>query len=321
MDAASGTHELRVRSMALEAEDVLSIVLETVDGRDLPEFEYGSHIDFMMRPDLIRQYSLCGQSNLRSQWTVAVLLETESRGGSTYVHEVLRPGMTVTVAGPRSNFKLVDAERYLFIAGGIGITPLLPMVRHVAAEGKDWKMLYGGRRRASMAFVNELSQLGPRVTIAPEDECGLLDLKGAIDSLASDAAVYCCGPEGLISAVEAMCATLGRPAPRVERFGARPKSDDEDVNDANESFDIVLSMSGQRLTIPADKSIIEVLKESGYSVVTSCEEGYCGTCETVVVSGIPDHRDEYLDPEERASNERMMICCGRSKTPELVLKL
>jgi ferredoxin-NADP reductase len=312
---------LRVRSMTLEAEDVLSVVLVTDDGRDLPEFEFGSHIDFIIRPDLIRQFSLCGQPSLRSQWTIAVLLEVESRGGSKYVHEELRPGMRVAVAGPRSNFKLVDAERYLFIAGGIGITPLLPMVRHVAAQGKDWKMLYGGRRRSSMAFVQELSQLGPRVTIAPEDEFGLLDLKGALDSLTSDTVVYCCGPEGLISALEASCVALGRPAPRVERFAARPKTASEDVNDANESFDVVLSVSGERLTVPADKTIIEVLKEAGHSVVTSCEEGYCGTCETEVLGGIPDHRDEYLDPEERESNQRMMICCGRSKSPELVLKL
>jgi ferredoxin-NADP reductase len=320
MDVVLATKELRVRRMTWEAEDVLSVVLTSIDGRDLPAFDYGSHIDLIMRPELIRQFSLCGEPSDQSEWTIAVLLEPESRGGSKYVHEVLRPGMNVSYAGPRSNFKLVDAERYLFIAGGIGITPLLPMVRKLATQENDWSLLYGGRRRTSMAFVNELSQLGPRVTIAPEDEGGLLDLKGAIEPLAGDAAVYCCGPEGLIGAVEATCVSMGRPVPRVERFGARPKNPVED-DEVNVAFDVVLSKSGQRFTIPADKTIIEVLKEEGLSVVTSCEEGYCGTCETEVVSGIPDHRDEYLDPEERASNERMMICCGRSKTPELVLKL
>jgi ferredoxin-NADP reductase len=275
----------------------------------------------ILQPGLIRQYSLCGQPDNRREWTIAVLLEPESKGGSQYVHDVLRPGMIVSFAGPRNNFRLVEAPQFLFIAGGIGITPLLPMVRQVAAEGSDWKMLYGGRRRSSMAFVDELLQLGPQVTIAPEDEFGLLDLKSVISSLSVDAVVYCCGPERLISAVEATCAELDRPAPRVERFGARSSIINEGSSETNVAFDVVLSESGERFTVPADKSIIEVLNEAGHFVLTSCEEGYCGTCETEVLSGIPDHRDEYLDEEERATNKRMMICVGRSKSPELTLKL
>jgi ferredoxin-NADP reductase len=307
--------------MTLEAEDVLSVVLISADGSDLPDFECGAHIDLIMRPDLVRQFSLCGPQSNRREWTIAVLLEPVSRGGSKYVHEILRPGMTVSAAGPRSNFKLIDAEHYLFIAGGIGITPLIPMIHQVSAKEKDWQLLYGGRRRSSMAFVKELHELGPVVTITPEDEFGLLDLKGSIESLSSDAEVYCCGPEGLIAAVEATCSALGRPAPRVERFGARPSISSEDATEANHEFDVVLSESGQRLTVPVDKTIIQVLKDADYFVLTSCEEGYCGTCETEVLSGIPDHRDEYLDDEERASNQRMMICVGRSKSPELILKL
>ena len=321
METASKTHELRVRSMTLEADDVLSVVLTSQDGRDLPEFECGSHIDLIMRPDLIRQFSLCGQPSNQREWTIAVLLEPESRGGSNYVHEVLRPGMSVSAAGPRSNFKLIEAERYFFIAGGIGITPLIPMVKQVVSEEKVWQLLYGGRRRSSMAFVKELSELGPQVMVAPEDEFGLLNLKSALESIESDTVVYCCGPEGLITAVESTCAVLGRPAPRVERFGARPTAALEDTSAINETFDVVLSESSQRFTVPADKSIIEVLNDAGCDVLTSCEEGYCGTCETEVLGGIPDHRDEYLDDEERASNTRMMICVGRSKSPELILKL
>ena len=319
MDVGSTIRELLVRSMTLAADGVLSIVFTAADGHELPEFEFGSHIDLMLSPDLIRQYSLCGQRDNRLEWTVAVLREPESRGGSIYVHEVLRPGMKVSYAGPRSNFKLIEAERYLFIAGGIGITPFIPMITQVASRDRDWRLVYGGRRRSSMAFVKELSELGPRVSISPEDEFGLLDLTGAIGALDTDAVVYCCGPEALITAVETTCASLGRPAPRVERFGARRTG--EGAPQAQMSFDVVLSKSGQRLTVPADKTIIQVLKDAGIDVLTSCEEGYCGTCETEVLEGVPDHRDEYLEEEERASNKRMMICCGRSKSPELTLKL
>jgi len=321
VEKESEKHELQVRRMTLESDGVLSVVLTSDDGHDLPEFECGSHIDLVMGPNLVRQYSLCGERSNRSEWTIAVLREPDSRGGSIFVHDVLRPGMKVSFAGPRSNFKLIDAESYLFIAGGIGITPLIPMVHQVAVEEKDWRLMYGGRRRSSMAFVKELSELGPRVAILPEDEFGLLNLKEAIGPLASDAAVYCCGPEPLIVAVEATCAALGRPAPRVERFGARQTSAVDDATRVNEAFDVVLSESGQRFTVPADKTIIEVLSEGGFDVLTSCEEGYCGTCETEVLGGVPDHRDEYLDDEERATNKRMMICVGRSKSPELILKL
>ena len=321
MDAASKTLELRVRRMTMEAEDVLSVVLTSDDGRDLPDFECGSHIDLIMRPDLIRQFSLCGPREQRSEWTIAVLLEPNGRGGSQFVHEVLRPGMRVSAAGPRSNFKLIDADHYLFIAGGIGITPLIPMVHQVVADDKDWRLLYGGRRRSSMAFVQELSELGQQVSVRPEDEFGLLDLKNAIEPLPNDAAVYCCGPEALIGAVEAVCAELGRPAPRVERFGARPMRDAEDASTENQAFEVVLSESGDHFKVPADRTIIEVLSDAGYDILTSCEEGYCGTCETEVLGGVPDHRDEYLDDEERATNKRMMICVGRSKTPQLILKL
>lgn len=317
----SAQQQLFIRTMSWEAEGVLSIELARQDGADLPAFECGAHIDLVLGAGLIRQYSICSEPSVRDQWTIAVLREPESRGGSRYVHETLRPGMKVSVVGPRSNFRLIAAEQYLFIAGGIGVTPLIPMIRQVSTGNKDWRVLYGGRRRSSMAFVDRLVEMGPAVTIAPEDETGLLDLEGAISRLRSDAAVYCCGPEGLISAVEATCLALGRPAPHVERFGARPKMIDEVRDDADDQpFEVVLCESGRRFTVPRGKTIVEVLREAGIPIVTSCEEGFCGVCETEVIGGIPDHRDEYLESQQRATNSRMMICVGRSKTPELILR-
>jgi ferredoxin-NADP reductase len=314
-----GALELEVQRINHEADRVVSVVLARKDGSDLPEFDCGAHIDVILTPDLVRQYSLCGDPGAREEWTIAVLREESGRGGSEYVHSALKPGTVVGVASLRNNFPLVEAERYLFIAGGIGITPLLPMVRRLEARGKDWTMLYGGRRRASMAFLGELRHFGSRVVVAPEDECGLLDLESAIGPSPADTAVYCCGPEPLIGAVERLCAGLGRPAPHVERFAARREpatSGDQD----NCAFELVLSESGRQVTIPADKTIIEVLEEEGVFVPTSCTEGFCGTCETEVVTGIPDHRDDYLTQEQRAANNRMMICVGRSKSPVLVIK-
>lgn len=320
-DLLPGTPEYVVRQMTWEAEDVLSVVLVRPDGADLPEWTYGAHIDLVMRPDLIRQYSLCGDPRDRSQWTIAVLREPNSSGGSKYIHDVLRPGMQIQAGDPRNNFPLVDAESYLLVAGGIGVTPLLPMALHLEEAGKQWKMLYGGRRRASMAFRDSLDALGERASIAPEDEFGLLDLRGALESVPRDAAVYCCGPEPLIEALEAHCRSLGRPEPHIERFNARPGFLAEAHGGEDQEFELVLAKSGKRFVIPVDRTIIQVLASERVFVATSCTEGYCGVCETAVLEGIPDHRDDYLSPEIRATNKRMMVCCSRSKTPELVVDL
>ena len=320
MELFPGAHEYLVRQMTWEADDVVSVVLVNPDGREMPAWTLGAHIDLILRPDLIRQYSLCSDPTDRSKWTIAILREPNSGGGSRFIHEVLRPGMTIAAGDPRNNFPLVEAAHYLFVAGGIGVTPLLPMVLALQETGRDWTMLYGGRRRASMAFLDQLGPLG-NVTIAPEDEFGLLDLKGAIESTPDDTAIYCCGPEPLIAALEAQCERSGRSAPHVERFNARPSFAAETHEGENAEFELVLAKSGRRFTIPADKTIIQVLSAERVFVATSCTEGYCGVCETAVLEGIPDHRDDYLLPEVRDTNKRIMVCCSRSKTPELVIDL
>jgi ferredoxin-NADP reductase len=323
MQLFPGTQELLIRQMTWEAEDVISLTLVRGDGAELPEWTLGAHVDVMLTPEMIRQYSLCSDPSNRYEWKIAILHEPNGGGGSRYIHESLRPGMALAVAEPRNNFPLADAEHYLFIAGGIGVTPLIPMVHEVAGRGADWKLLYGGRRRASMAFVSMLGELGEQVTVCPQDEYGLLDLKQSIESMPSDTGIYCCGPEPLIAAVEAQCAASSRLPPHVERFHARPGFAAEQAGSDVEvtEFELVLNSSGLRFTVPEDKTIIEVLEAARIFVPTSCTEGYCGVCETEVVSGIPDHRDDYMTPEKRATNKTMMICVGRSKTAELVLKL
>jgi ferredoxin-NADP reductase len=272
--------------------------------------------------ELIRPYSLCSEPADRSSYSLAVLLEPASTGGSKYIHEDLRPGMVLEVAPPRNNFQLLGAPGYLLIAGGIGVTPLLPMAASLEAAGADWRMLYGGRRESSMAFLEQLAAYGEKVTIWPEDKYGLLNLKGAIEDLADGASVYCCGPEALINAVEEQCIASGREAPHVERFTARtgPAVASPGLG-SDRPFEVVLHKSQKRFVVPVGAAIISVLKENRIFVPTSCTEGYCGVCETEVLSGIPDHRDEYLTAEKRAPNKTMMVCCGRSLTPELELNL
>jgi ferredoxin-NADP reductase len=288
------------------------------DGAALPEWHPGAHIDLVLTDDLVRPYSLCGAPS-EDTWRVGVLREPASRGGSIHVHDHVREGDRLTVRGPRNNFPLVDASSYLFVAGGIGVTPMLPMLREVHARGAAWRFLYGGRSRESMAFVDEVVAHGDGVVLWPEDTHGFLPLQEEIEALAPDAVVYCCGPEPLITAVEAVCAGLGLAAPHVERFA--PKLLDDVQVEAERSFTVVLAGSGGRYEVPVGRSIIEVLEQHGVDTDYSCQEGVCGTCEQRVLAGTVDHRDSLLSDAEKAANEFMMICVSRATSDEIVLDM
>jgi ferredoxin-NADP reductase len=244
-----------------------------------------------------------------------VLREPAGRGGSQAVHDKLRAGDLVEVDGPRNHFPLVPSEKYLFIAGGIGITPLLPMMAAAEAAGAQWRLHYGGRTRGSMAFRSELSEAyGTRVSVHPQDEIGLLDLDEILAGEPPDTPVYCCGPEPLLTAVEQRCA--GRPL-HVERFA--PKEQGEPVRAG--SFEVELARTGRTLTVSPGTSILRAVEEAGVEVLWSCTEGTCGTCETAVLGGAVDHRDSLLTPEERAANDTMFICVSRAAGPRLILDL
>jgi ferredoxin-NADP reductase len=320
------THEeqrlrLRVRQMRWEAEGVLSLELGSTDGSPLPAWAPGAHLDLLLPGTITRQYSLCGSCDSPTAWRIAVLREPVSRGGSAAVHEVVRPGDVVDVVGPRNNFSLVEAPGYLFIAGGIGITPLVPMIEQAAATDADWRLVYGGRTRASMAFVDELAErYGDRVTVVPQDEHGLLDLEALLGTPLPDTLVYCCGPEPLLAAVESHVAAAWPPASlHVERFAPKPQEAADPEGEIE--FDVVLQQSGATVTVPAGMSILEALEANGIDAPNSCREGICGTCEVAVVEGVPEHRDSLLSEEERAANETVMICVGRALCPKLVLDL
>ncbi|GGK84915.1 PDR/VanB family oxidoreductase [Streptomyces flaveus] len=300
------------------AEGVVLLTLRDAEGRPLPEWEPGAHIDLMLRADLVRQYSLCGDPGDRSRLQVAVLREPESRGGSSYVHDVLSEGESVRIRGPRNNFPLEKTKRYLFIAGGIGITPMLPMLAAVHARGADWRLVYGGRTRASMAFRDDLQRAyGERVMLRPQDEYGLLDLPSLLGKPQRRTAVYSCGPEPLLAAVESGCEKWPSGALHVERFA--PKKDV--TAGPHSTFEVELAQTGKTLLVSEDTSVLEAVADVGVSVMTSCEEGICGTCETTVLSGEIDHRDSVLNDQERAAGDTMMICVSRAKSDRLVLDL
>ncbi|MEU4376740.1 PDR/VanB family oxidoreductase [Pseudonocardia alni] len=306
---------LVVEKKELLADDVVLLTLRDPSGADLPEWTPGAHLDLVLTADLVRQYSLCGDPGERSVYRVAVLREPAGRGGSAHVHDVVAEGDTVLVRGPRNRFALVDAPGYVFVAGGIGITPLVPMIAAAHAAGADWRLVHGGRSRASMAFTELAGRHPDRVTLVPQDEAGLLDVAGIL-AAAAGRPVYCCGPEGLLAAVEAEGERLGVPV-HVERFSARPGA----LDGPDEAFEVELSGSGTVVAVPAGCSILDALEGAGIATLSSCREGTCGTCETGVLAGEPDHRDSLLTEEERASNEVMMLCVSRSRSPRLVLEL
>ncbi|KAA0940306.1 PDR/VanB family oxidoreductase [Streptomyces apricus] len=312
--------QLVVAETELVADGVLALTLRHPLGGELPAWEPGAHVDVALAPGLERQYSLCGDPGDRHAWRVAVLREPAGRGGSAHVHERLAVGAGVRVRGPRNHFALLPSPRYRFVAGGIGITPILPMLAAAEAAGADWTLLYGGRTRLSMAFREELERYGDRVRLVPQDESGLLDLGPVLDSPAPDTLVYCCGPAPLLDAVEERCAGWPAGSLHVERF--RPKEPGEGQDPyAETEFEVVLRRSGRTLTVPADASVLDTVLAAGVDALYSCTEGTCGTCETDVLEGVPDHRDSVLTEEERAAGDTMFICVSRCLGKRLVLDL
>lgn len=307
-------HDLVVTQRRDEADGVVSIELRNASGRALPQWRPGAHIDLLLPSGIERQYSLCGTGD---SWTVAVLDAPDGRGGSGWIHQHLNEGDHVPVRGPRNHFELVGAQRYIFIAGGIGITPIVSMIRHLERQGiSDWRLIYGGRSRSSMAFADELAGLGDRVDLVPTDERGLIDIDAALGPVTFGTAVYCCGPEPLLDVVERACRSWPPGTLHVERFTAVHADTSGD-----RPFEVVAERSGLTLTVDADTSILDVLAGHGIYVTSSCGEGVCGTCETKVLEGEVDHRDAILTDDERDSNSVMMVCCSRARGARIVLDL
>jgi vanillate O-demethylase ferredoxin subunit len=311
---------LRIAAIRYEADTVRSFELVAPDGRTLPPVEAGAHIDLMLPGELSRSYSVINSTGPADRYLIAVNRSAESRGGSAHLCDVARIGDLIEVTAPLNTFRLADdAEETLLLAGGIGITPILSMARRLEALGRRWRLVYAARSRAAAAFLPEISALATTnpggVTLHFDDEAGgPLDIAAAVGSATLQAHLYCCGPEPMLAAFKS--ATAGRDPDRihVEHFAgtdARPTGE----------FTVMLKRSGRTIVVPAGRTIMEVLQEAGIRVAYSCRSGVCGTCETRVLEGIPDHKDNVLSPREQASGKVIMICCSGAKTDRLVLDI
>jgi len=308
---------LRVRAMRQEARDVLSLELDDPTGSELPAWDPGAHIDLRFANGVERQYSLCSDPDDRRAWRIAILAESPSRGGSRFVHQTLRVGDHVTVSAPINNFALAPAAEYVFVAGGIGITPILPMLQEATHRGIPWRLAYLGSAGERMAFLSAPQLSGDETLLVRGDIDGRLDLDAWIGVPTAQTGVYACGPERLLDALEELSAGWPRGALRVERF--QPKTFGE--SQGADSFEVVASRSDLVVTVDRGCSVLEMLENAGIGFPSSCLEGVCGTCETAVIDGAPEHRDSILTPDERESNETMMICVSRSLGDRLVLDI
>ena len=312
---------LVTRNVRQEADGVRSFHFQRADGGAVDPWAPGAHLEFTLPSGLIRHYSLCGDPEDRSGYVVAVLDQPEGRGGSREFHRILTPGVELTVRAPRNHFPLVNAPSYLFIAGGIGITPILPMIRSVAKAGRSFRVVYGGRTLASMAFREEISTYGTAAALVPEDTCGRIDIAGELSDCPAGTQVYCCGPEPLLRAVEAACAADRRIGGlHFERFGAATATADRPVS-TGATFEVELARTGVTVVVDEQSSILDKVLEVVPDQPWACREGFCGTCETKVLAGEPEHGDDVLSDDERAAGDVMMICVGRCRTPRLVLDI
>jgi ferredoxin-NADP reductase len=311
-----------VHTLSHEADDIISVDLRPAPDVVFPAFAAGSHIDLHLPNGMVRSYSLCNNSQERHRYVVGVLKDRASRGGSRCVHEQLRVGMRITISEPRNLFALhEDATHSVLVAGGIGVTPVLCMARRLKDLGKSFEFLYFARSRKSAAFVTEIEALGVPVTWHFDDERGgPPDLKALLGKRPVTASehYYACGPAVMLDNFEKTCAVLGHANAHIERFTAVEVAA---ADDAKTTFTVELRRSGQMFEVTPDTTLHKRLIEIKADVPFSCEEGICGSCETKVLEGVPDHRDMVLTDAERAANKAMMVCVSGCKSERLVLDI
>lgn len=319
---AGSTFEALVTAVDVEAETVRSYELAATGANSLPAFSAGSHIDLHLPNGMVRSYSLVNHQAESHRYLIGIHRDHAGRGGSQYVHDNVRVGDTVVLSEPRNNFPLrEDAPYSVLIGGGIGITPLLSMMRRLSELGRPYEAHYVARTRAYAPFMRLIDDLRRsaeadiRVYFDQETPGSRLDIASVVGAAAHDAHLYCCGPGPMLEAFHQATAQRGGEFVHIERFGSAEKVK------RDSSFQIELARSGLTLDVDQGQSILDVLLKAGIDVAFSCEEGVCGTCEVAVLAGLPDHRDQYLTGPEREQNKTMMICCSRSLSAKLVLDL
>lgn len=312
LDAERDTTTLRVVAKTRLSRDVVALDLARPDGSRLPNWAPGAHIDIELPNGMRRQYSLCGDRWDAHSFRIAVKREPGGRGGSAYIHDRLEAGDRVGFGGPRNNFRMAPSAEYLFVAAGIGITPLLPMMAQAERLGAPWRLLY--LVRDAEQTVDLGGWAGHRnVTVHDASDLGRCDLD-AWRPTEAGVRVWACGPERLLAAVEAWPAPDGGFPAKVERFSADLASDGP-----SHPFEVVAARSGRATIVRTGETIAESLRRAGIDIITSCGQGVCGTCETDVAEGVPDHRDALLDDAERAAGDIIFPCVSRCLGERLVL--
>ena len=311
---------LEVTDVQAEARDVVLLELRAPGGAALPPFDPGAHLEIDLPNGLVRHYSLVNDCRERDRYLLGVGRAANGRGGSAFVHQSLRRGMALKTSTPRNNFRLdAAADCFLFIAGGIGITPIMSMLRWCEAQQRPWRLVYASRNAQRAAFFETLQPLAPRVRFHFDDQRGgVLDARACLAEVPPGEHVYCCGPQPLMEAVQTHSAHLPAGSVHFEYFSV---PDETSAAPAAGGFTVQLRRSGESLQVPADKSILEVLEAHGHKIPFSCREGLCRTCETTVCAGEPEHHDYVLSQEERAASRSMMVCVSRATSPVLVLDL
>jgi ferredoxin-NADP reductase len=322
---SSSTLNALVHTMRHEAEGVISIELRQAPGTEpFPSFEPGAHIDLHLPNGLVRSYSLLNSVTDSRRYVVGVLNDRNSRGGSRYVHQQLRVGTTLPISAPRNNFVLHEsAPRSVLLAGGIGVTPLLCMLKRLATLNRPADFIYCARSRKEAAFTEEIDALAGtdiRVSWHFDDERGgPPDLRELLAGHSPDTHLYSCGPGPMLDAFERACEELGYANTHIERFAAVPAN--LEVPSGMQTYSVELRRSGKTLEVPAGMSLLDALLNAGVPHDYSCREGVCGSCETKVLAGEVDHRDSILTKAERTANKTMMVCVSGCKRGPLVLDL
>jgi ferredoxin-NADP reductase len=314
-EASDRTRVLRVvdRQTVAHDENVVALTFSAVDGEPLPRWHPGAHIDVQLPSGRLRQYSLCGDPDLGDVYRIAVRRIPDGGGGSIEVHDVLDVGATATTQGPRNAFPMTvpgygsPTKHVRFVAGGIGITPILPMLALAQRLGVDWSMVYAGRTRDSLPFLDDVTVFGDKVHIRTDDDTGLPTAPDLLGDCPDGTAVYACGPAPMLTAIRSELAGRDKVELHFERFAAPPVVD-------GRAFDVTVASTGRQIRVGADETLLAALKRSGVNAPYSCQQGFCGTCRTRVVGvteGNVDHRDTLLtDPEHE--NKMMLICVSRA---------
>jgi ferredoxin-NADP reductase len=316
-EALANPFDVRLTAIRYAALDTNLFEFRKLDGSAMPAVEPGAHIDIHLPNGMMRQYSLVTADSDPNAYVVGIKRDRASRGGSKFIHDNLRVGTVLKIGGPRNNFPLNEkADHTVLLAGGIGITPIWCMAQRLIKQGTSWELFYSCRERPEVAFIDELSKL-PQVKLHIDAEANgkFLDIPGIVAGAPQGSHFYCCGPGPMLSAYEAATKNVPEGHMHIEYFTAKEESALEG------GYKVQLKRSGQEFTVPPGKSLLHVLRDAGIDVAYSCEEGVCGACETVVISGTPDHRDNILTEAERKASKTMMICCSGSKSDLLVLDI